>query len=51
MSLKALVVRKDGDRTSRAVETLDDDALPEGEDGEMRLAEEREGALARGERP
>lgn len=31
MSLKALVVRKDGDRTSRAVETLDDDSLPEGE--------------------
>ena len=31
MSLKALVVRKDGDRTSRAVETLDDDALPEGD--------------------
>lgn len=31
MSLKALVVRRDGDRTSRAVETLDDDSLPEGE--------------------
>ena len=31
MSLKALVVRRDGDMIRRAVEELDDDALPEGE--------------------
>ena len=31
MSLKALVVRRDGDSIRRAVEELDDDTLPEGE--------------------
>ena len=53
MSLKALVVRKDGNRISRAIEELDDASLPEGEvtvDVEYSTINYKDGLCLTGER-